>query len=211
MIIKKIIISLTVLISGLFLQSLVHAQEISNSNHSKDIFKAKIGIKIESENELRRAKAIDKINVEDKLSVYAKSERKSYLYIINANSFETTLLNYKSNDQVITNGKGRIFPHKGGTYSPDGLARAEIFFLIISPRKNKKIIDLFSKGSITARKWQESKNIIIYKSTILAPSKLEEDIGFGGAVRGGDSFWSKIRVFAGKPLIVQRYEFDVKK
>ena len=41
MIIKIIIISLTVLISGLFLQSLVHAQEISNSNHSKDIFKAK--------------------------------------------------------------------------------------------------------------------------------------------------------------------------
>jgi hypothetical protein len=34
---------------------------------------------------------------------------------------------------------------------------------------------------------------------------------FGGSLRGADPFWNKLRVSAGKAMITQKFEFDVKK
>ena len=68
---------------------------------SQELFKAKLGIKIKSENEIRRAKAIDRIIKGDKLIIYVKPEVDSYVYIVNSDNSGTSLLNRKLEDQTV--------------------------------------------------------------------------------------------------------------
>ena len=134
-------LNIVILIFHLLLPSIAHAQAISGSNDPKYILKAKIGIKIKAKGDLRKAKAIDKISVGDRLSIYVKPGRDSYIYIINLNNTEVILLNYKFVDQVAKKGIGRIFPDQVAAYSPDGLANTETFVIVVSPNENKKIVE----------------------------------------------------------------------
>ena len=179
--------------------------------YSQELFKAKLGIKIKANNETRRAKAIDRIIKGDKLSIYVKPEVDSYVYIVNSNNSGPSLLNRKPEDQTVKSEIGRKFPRQGSAYSPDGIDGAETFVIIVSKDKNEKIIKLFSQGAIANEKWLESEREIMKTSSLLPPFELQDDMEFGGSLRGADLFWNKLRVSAGKAMITQKFEFDVKK
>ena len=70
---------------------------------------------------------------------------------------------------------------------------------------------MFSEGAILNEKWLASEREIMKTSSLLSPFELQDDIEFGGSLRGADPFWNKLRVSAGKAMITQKFEFDVKK
>ena len=179
--------------------------------YSQELFKAKLGIKNKANNETRRAKAIDRIIKGDKLIIYVKPEVDSYVYIVNSNNSRTSLLNRKPEDQTVKSEIGRKFPRQGSAYSPDGIDGAETIVIIVSKDKNEKIIKLFSQGAILNEKWLASEREIMKTSSLLSPFELQEDMEFSGSLRGADPFWNKLRVSAGKAMITQKFEFDVKK
>lgn len=179
--------------------------------HSQELFKAKLGIKIKTGNETRRAKAIDRIAEGDKLSIYVKPEVDSYVYIVNSNNSGASLLNKNSADQIVKSDIGGTFPRQGSAYSPDGNDGVETFMIIISKDKNEKIVKLFSRGSISNEKWLASEQESMKMSSLLSTFEPQDDHDFGGSLRGGDPFWSKLRVSAGEAMITQKFQFDVKK
>jgi hypothetical protein len=180
--------------------------------YAQDIFKAKIGIKIKSGNETRRAKAVDRIIKGDKLNIYVKPEIDSYVYIVNSNNSGTSLLNRKLEDQTVKSKIGIKFPGEGSAYSPDGNDGSETFVIIVSKYKNEKVVKLFSRGTISNKKWLASEQESMKTSSLLSTFDPQDDHNFGGSIRGGlDPFWNKLRVSAGKALITQKFEFDVKK
>ena len=193
--------------------------------YPQELFKAKIGINIKVKHESkkvknepekfeyksRRAKAIDRIIKGDKLIIYVKPEVDSYVYSVNSNNSGTSLLNRKPEDQTVQSEIGRKFPRQGSAYSPDGIDGAETIVIIVSKDKNKKIIKLFSQGAISNEKWLESEREIMKTSSLLPPFELQDDMEFGGSLRGADPFWNKLTVSAGKAMIAQKFEFDVKK
>jgi hypothetical protein len=178
---------------------------------SQDLFKAKLGIAIKDDNGSRRARAIDRITKGDKLIIYVKSEIDSYIYIVNSNNSGASLLNRKPENQLIISDIGRQYPKKGSAYRPDGKEGLEKFVIIISKDKNKEIIKRFSSGTISNKKWVAIEREIMKTSSLVSPFEPQQDMEFGGSLRGGDTIWDKLRVSAGKSLIAQKFEFDVKK
>jgi hypothetical protein len=178
---------------------------------SQELFKAKLGIEIKAKNEVRRAKAINRIVSGDKLSIYVKPEIDSYVYIVNSNNSGTSLLNRKPENQTVKSEIGRKFPGQGSAYSPDGNDGSETFVIIVSKDKSEKIIKLFSQGTISNDKWLASEQESMRASSLLSPFELQEDMEFGGSLRGADPFFGKLRISAGKAMITQKFEFDVKK
>ena len=240
---------LSIIVAQLFSPICSYSQVTSDSNKPKDRIKAKIGIRLEDKNGLRKAKAIDKISVGDKLSIYVKAWKDSYVYIINLNKTNATLLNSKNNDQKMNKGVGKIFMGEGSGYSPDGLSRKDALVVIVSPNENNKIIELFSSGPVTSNKWNMNEEEIMLDNSLIPHSKIQEHMGFGGSLasqtprnklhvdekitpeeslmvpltefqehieigdlsEGKDLFWSKLRISAGKSMIVRKYEFNVTK
>jgi hypothetical protein len=178
---------------------------------SQDLFKAKLGIAIKDDNGSRRARAIDRITKGDKLIIYVKSEIDSYIYIVNSNNSGASLLNRKPENQLIISDIGRQYPKQGSAYRPDGKEGLEKFVIIISKDKNKEIIKRFSSGTISNKKWVAIEREIMKTSSLVSPFEPQQDMEFGGSLRGGDTIWDKLRVSAGKSLIAQKFEFDVKK
>ena len=178
---------------------------------SQDLFKAKLGIAIKDDNGSRRARAIDRITKGDKLIIYVKSEIDSYIYIVNSNNSGASLLNRKPENQLIISDIGRQYPKQGSAYRPDGKEGLEKFVIIISKDKNKEIIKRFSSGTISNKKWVAIEREIMKTSSQVSPFEPQQDMEFGGSLRGGDTIWDKLRVSAGESMIAQKFEFDVKK
>ena len=178
---------------------------------SQDLFKAKLGIAIKDDNGSRRARAIDRITKGDKLIIYVKSEIDSYIYIVNSNNSGASLLNRKPENQLIISDIGRQYPKQGSAYRPDGKEGLEKFVIIISKDKNKEIIKRFSSGTISNKKWVAIEREIMKTSSLVSPFEPQQDIEFGGSLRGGETIWDKLRVSAGESMIAQKFEFDVKK
>ena len=244
---KKLIINL--IITQLLIQTYSYAQETSHSNKPKDHIKAKIGIRLEDKNGLRKVKAIDKISVGDKLSIYVKPWKDSYVYIINLNKTNATLLNSNSDAQIIKKGVEKVFMGEGSGYSPDGLSSKDALIVIVSPNENNKIMKLFSSGPVPSNKWYMNEEEIMLDNSLIPHSKLQRHMEFGGSLanqtpgnkwkidenvipqeklmaphtkpqehieigsspKEKDSFWSKLRISAGKSMIVRKYEFNVTK
>ena len=244
---KKLIINL--IITQLLTQTYSYAQETSHSNKPKDHIKAKIGIRLQDKNGLRKVKAIDKISVGDKLSIYVKPWKNSYVYIINLNKTNATLLNSNSDAQIIKKGVEKVFMGEGSGYSPDGLSSKDALIVIVSPNENNKIMKLFSSGPVPSNKWYMSNEEIMLDNSLIPHSKLQRHMEFGGSLanqtpgnkwkideniipqerlmaplnktqeqieigsspKEKDSFWSKLRISAGKSMIVRKYEFNVTK
>jgi len=244
---KKLIVNL--IITNILLHTVSYAQETSHSNKPKDHIKAKIGIRLQDKNGLRKAKAIDKISVEDKLSIYVKPWKDSYVYIINLNKTNATLLNSNSDAQIIKKGVEKVFMGEGSGYSPDGLSSKDALIVIVSPNENNKIMKLFSSGPVPSNTWHENEEEIMLDNSLIPHSKLQENMEFGGSLasqtprkklhidekitpgeslmvpltefqehieigsspKEKDSFWSKLRISAGKSMIVRKYEFNVTK
>ena len=242
-------IILNLIITSLFLHTVSYAQETSHSNKAKDHIQAKIGIRLEDKNGLRKAKAIDKISVGDKLSIYVKAWKDSYVYIININKTNATLLNSKNDAQVIKKGVEKVFMGEGSGYSLDGLSSKDALIVIISPSKNSRIMKLFSSGPVTSNKWHMNEEEIMLGNSLIPHFKLQKQMEFGGSLanqtpgnkwkideskapqerliapitkpqeqieigsppKEKDSFWSKLRISAGKSMIVRKYEFNVTK
>jgi len=178
---------------------------------SQDLFKAKLGIAIKDDNGSRRARAIDRITKGDKLIIYVKSEIDSYIYIVNSNNSGASLLNRKPENQLIISDIGRQYPKQGSAYRPDGKEGLEKFVIIVSKDKNKEIIKQFSSGTISNKKWLAIEREIMKTSSLVSPFEPQQDIEFGGSLRGGETIWDKLRVSAGESMIAQKFEFDVKK
>ena len=244
---KKLIVNL--IITNILLHTVSYAQETSHSNKPKDHIKAKIGIRLQDKNGLRKAKAIDKISVEDKLSIYVKPWKDSYVYIINLNKTNATLLNSNSDAQIIKKGVEKVFMGEGSGYSPDGLSRKDALIVIVSPNQNNKIMKLFSSGPVPSNKWYMNNEEIMLDNSLIPHSKIQRHMEFGGSLanqtpgnkwkideniipqerlmaplnktqeqieigsspKEKDSFWSKLRISAGKSMIVRKYEFNVTK
>ena len=244
---NKLIVNL--IITYLLLHTASYAQETSHSNKPKDLIKAKIGIRLEDKNGLRKVKAIDKISVGDKLSIYVKPWKNSYVYIINLNKTNATLLNSNSDAQIIKKGVEKVFMGEGSGYSPDGLSSKDALIVIVSPNENNKIMKLFSSGPVPSNKWYMSNEEIMLDNSLIPHSKLQRHMEFGGSLanqtpgnkwkideniipqerlmaplnktqeqieigsspKEKDSFWSKLRISAGKSMIVRKYEFNVTK
>ena len=244
---NKLIVNL--IITNILLHTVSYAQETSHSNKPKDHIKAKIGIRLQDKNGLRKAKAIDKISVGDKLSIYVKPWKNSYVYIINLNKTNATLLNSNNDAQIIKKGVEKVFMGDGSGYSPDGLSSKDALIVIVSPNENNKIMKLFSSGPVPSNTWHENEEEIMLGNSLIPHSKLQENMEFGGSLasqtprkklhidekitpgeslmvpltefqehieigdlsEGKDSFWGKLRISAGKSMIVRKYEFNVTK
>jgi hypothetical protein len=119
---------------------------------------------------------------------------------------------------------GKIFPSEGKAFSSNGKDGKEIFVVIVSKKYNEKIVKLFSRGTISNKRWLEYEQRFLAASSLLGQFPLQETIGiggtilsqkkqedfeFGGSLRGGDPFWSKLRVSSGMKMISQKFEFNV--
>ena len=60
-------------------------------------------------------------------------------------------------------------------------------------------------------KWKIDENVIPQEKLMAPLTKPQEHIEIGSSPKEKDSFWSKLRISAGKSMIVRKYEFNVTK
>ena len=204
---------------------------ISNAESLK-LFRASIGIQIHyctapksdrlklcknsSNWQSRKAKVNDRLKSGDKLSIYVKPEENSFVYLVNSNSKTASLMDLGDNQNNVLAQSLRVFPSfkKGKRgYKVDGNEDVELFSIICSSKNLPRINQLFFGGDVAVERWRTLEKKFIDDNSIITPSKPEEQLQFGGSLRGPDTnpFIKTLSISSGKALIVRRYQFDVKK
>ena len=201
---------------------------ISNAESLK-LFRASIGIQIHyctaqksdrlrlckktSNWQSRKAKANDRLKSGDQLSIYVIPEENSFVYIVNSNAKTASLIDLGDNQNNVLAHSLRVFPSFIEGYEVDGNEDVELFSIICSSKNLPRINQLFFGGDVAVERWRTLEKKFIDDNSIITPSKPEEQLQFGGSLRGLDTnpFIKTLSISSGKALIVRRYQFDVKK
>tara|TARA_Y100001960_G_scaffold295386_1_gene339944 strand:- start:210 stop:878 length:669 start_codon:yes stop_codon:yes gene_type:complete len=218
-----------IFILGFFISNSLFFIGSTSSAESFKLFRATIGIKIhyctapKSDRLLlcknsanwqnRKAKVNDRLRSGDQLSVYVKPEENSFVYLVNSNAKTASLIALGDNQNNVSAHSLRVLPSIKEGYEVDGNEDIELFSIICSSKKLPRINQLFSGGSVKVEKWRILEKKFFDDSQIITSSKPEEQLQFGGSIRGLDSkpFIKTLSMSSGKALIVRRYQFDVKK
>ena len=186
------------------------------AQEQEEIVRAKIGIRITSDQVTRRAKKRDRIKAGDALQIYISPEFDSAsIYVMYDNQESVEQLYEKENHQFL----GNIIVIPGeDRYTIDGKHQSEQFTIICSPQPLSDIDKFLESQTRSPAKWQELEQELIKKSQFDLSDKISRPWRIAGAVRSGEPFLlnaieilENSPIFSGKTLVVRKYELRVKK
>lgn len=199
----------TILIASVILTAVNFTSGLSEERRVR----AKIGIQIKSDDKIKRAKSIDRVNTSDFLRIYVQPEEPCHVYIIHTDHTRATLLN-AANDtsRKVTQ---LTLPSLKDFYQLDGKSRIEGFSVVCSPDELIKISELFQPGSISHEKWAVYETTLRQKSHIDLSQIIDTPFAIAGNVRGKtpdtNLFIQELPIFSGNHILIKTYKFRVKK
>jgi hypothetical protein len=185
-----------------------------SSVRAQERIRAKVAIQVKSGESVTRAKAKDRIKVDDKLRIYIIPEVDSYVYVIHTDQKKVTLLNSGKDQRTLKKDLLLVLPSTDEFYQVDGNSDRELFTVICSPIELPELSTLPTEGEGIFTKWMTLEKSLIEKSKINLGEEGEKPLEIAGNVRGpleNDPFLSQLQIFSGNSLLVKRYEFNVKK
>jgi hypothetical protein len=186
---------------------------IGLAEETQEIVRAKVGIKLFSEGEERRAKALERrIRTGDRIQIYVMPEPDpAYIYVVHRDQNAVSWLNSQEDSQKIVNNTILKLPteDEGPFYTFDGNSTREYITIICSPVEISDIYQLFQDPEDVYEKWLQLEQKFLAQSQIDLSDDIPKPWTVGGAFR--DVFTGTLPVLSGKLLVVKKYEFHVKK
>jgi hypothetical protein len=174
---------------------------------------ARIGILIDSGDQLIRARGHERIKLGDRLRIYVQTEEASHVYVIHTDHKKVTLLGafegMSPSAQVVLPGLQEF-------YEVDGKSPIEAFTIICSSVKRDDISALFN-SKVTYEKWAPIEEKLLEQGKIDLSQKPDKPSPIAGNVRElsgdkkDDSFIAGLPIYSGNTVLVKRYDFDIKK
>ncbi|MBI4640510.1 MAG: hypothetical protein HY731_07440 [Candidatus Tectomicrobia bacterium] len=179
---------------------------------AQDNVRAKIGIQVKSAGETTQAKAKARLKAGDKFRIYVIPEEDSYVYVVHTDQKRVTLVNSSTAQKKAEKSSLLVFPSANEFYQVDGLSNLETITVLCSPTELTDVLALLRSEGASHSEWVAIEETLIEKSKIDLGGKPEKPFVIAGNVRGKDDpFLKKLQTFSGKSLVVNRYEFNVKK
>lgn len=175
----------------------------------QELVRAKVGMEILKGDDVRVAKARDRIKIGNELRLLVVPEKESYIYVINSDRSNAYLLNRDQIKQKYPKGSLKVFPSEESLYKPDGKGKQESFTIVCSLTPIDEISGLFSTGTASYEKWSLLEKELIKKSKIALGERVDKPFAIAGTVRGGPKE-DNLKIFSGNDLLVKRYQFQVK-
>lgn len=178
-----------------------------------NIVSARIGILIDSGEQLIHAKGQERIKLGDRLRIYVQSEEACNVYIVHTDHKTVTLLGAF---EAISPSALLVLPGLLGFYEVDGKSPTEAFTIICSTVKLDDISALFN-SKVTYKRWASMEEKFIEQGKIDLGEKPDKPSPIAGNVRGladsnkDDPFIRGFPIYSGNTVLVKRYEFNVKK
>ncbi|MFQ5627412.1 MAG: hypothetical protein ACE5I1_01525 [bacterium] len=187
---------------------------MSTSAFSQEFIRAKIGLKVISEDIIKNAKSKDKLKKGDKLRLFIEPEVNTYVYVVHADRKSVSLLT-NSPVQLTKANERVVLPSPSEYYEIDGTSAIEKLAILCSPARLNNVEAFFSVEKPSPAEWEKMELAFIEKSKIDLNEKTEKPYAIAGNVRNveqqNEQFLSALNTYSGKSLVLKRYEFRVKK
>ncbi len=178
-----------------------------------NLVRAKVGIKISSNEVVKLAKSKDRLKTGDLLNIYVRSTKASFIYVVHSDNKIATLLT-RTEQKLI--GSILVLPSTNEYYEIDGTSNFEKFCIIISPVELKKVNQLFDK-TVSHDEWVAYEKALVEKSKVTLNEKSKTSFVIAGNVRGvksdggQDALVKQLKIFTGNSMVVKKYDFKIKK
>lgn len=162
-----------------------------SADEAQDVVRAKIGIKLLSGDEIRRAKAREQVTIWERLWVYVVPEpNPAYIYVVYNNQNTVTRLNDDHQTKISGNLLLKLPPADDDElfYSFDGESSLEYITIICSPVELPEIDQLLNTPDMSYTRWLEFEQELIEKSKIDLRDIAERPLKVGSGVRGLPGF-----------------------
>lgn len=144
----------------------------------EDRVRAQIGIQIQSEKKIFRAKSRERLKRGDLIRLYVYSEKKCYIYVVHTDTKSVNLLHITEQPSSST----LILPSAQAYYEIDGNSSTERFTIICTPKKLSKRF-ITEDQSINYKYWRSMETELMKKSKILVTDEEREfTTGMAGSV-----------------------------
>lgn len=210
---KYILCALTLFLLLLPLGFDLSAQEPAGAISDSDgIARAKIGIRIASNDIIRRAKAEDRVKAGDELRIYIQPEfEDAMIYVLYHNRQQLVQL-HKSRHEA---GRARpiILPSEEGQYTVDGQSPEERLTIICSPEPLVQLEEFLQAQAQEPQQspeaWEELEQALLEQSKLDLSETISKPWSIAGGVRAIDPFLTKLPISSGKTFIIKKYDFLV--
>jgi hypothetical protein len=178
-----------------------------------DMLSARIGILIDSGEQLIRARGQEKIKPGDRIRIHVQSEGACNLYVVHTDHKTVTLLGAF---EGMSPGAQIVLPALSEFYEVDGKSPIEAFTIICSTVKLNDLWALFN-SRVAYKSWAAMEEKLLKQGKIDLSQKPDKPSPIDGNVReltGGnkdDSLIRELPIYSGNGILVKRYEFDIKK
>ena len=189
-----------------------------------EIIRAKIGIQVQSQNRVFRAKSRERMKPGDLIRLYVHPEKSCYVYIVHSDGQNVNLLNMTHQE---VQSSTLILPSAQAFFEFDGKSKMEQITIICSPQKLQNLSGLAEKG-LPHERWIVMEKELIEKSQLLIDDEDRQRFAIAGNVRGldgvakndstglsssanTDAFLRELQIFSGNGLLVKTYAFKIKK
>ncbi len=173
-----------------------------------------IGIKLHSQNQIKQAKANERLLSSDSLQIYVKPDSSadfSHVYIIYADEKSGDVKVLNASQLKVAAGQILITPNPHDYYTLDPSAKPYTITIVVSPQNLPKLTQLFA-GKPDYKSWRLLEAALDKQSRIQLTDKPEVPMTMAASVRGtNDPFLAKLKPFSGNDLIVKKYQFSVTK
>ncbi len=162
-----------------------------SADEAQDVVRAKIGIKLLSGDEIRRAKAREQVTIWERLWVYVVPEpNPAYIYVVYNNQNTVTRLNDDHQTKISGNLLLKLPPADDDElfYSFDAESSLEYITIICSPVELPEIDQLLNTPDMSYTRWLEFEKELIEKSKIDLRDIAERPLKVGSGVRGLPGF-----------------------
>lgn len=214
--------TLLIFLTLFFIMPMVLANEIGEEE--SDIVRAKIGIQVQSQNKVFRARARERLRAGDLIRLYVHPEKSCFVYIVHSDGNLVNLLNMTHQEvQSAT----LILPSAQAFFEFDGKSAMEGLTIICSPQKLDELSTLATKG-LAHDQWLIVENKLLEQSKRLVTDEDHQSFAIAGNVRGldgavkgekplnatalnNDAFLKELQIFSGKGLLIKTYAFKIQK
>ena len=197
----------------------------SQKNDGKtDIIRAKIGIQVQSQNKVFRAKSRERMRAGDLIRLYVHPEKSCYVYIVHSDGQNANLLNMTQQE---VQSSTLILPSAQDFFEFDGKSKMEEITIICSPQRIQSLSGMAEKG-LSHERWLVMEKDLMAQSKLLIDDEERQSFAIAGNVRGldgvaksgsaglststnTDAFLRELQIFSGNGLLVKTYAFKIQK
>jgi hypothetical protein len=183
--------------------------------HAEERMRAKLGIQINSNGDVRLAKATDPVKIGDRLRVYVLPAEDAYVYIVHNDGKQVVLLNANNAKAKTARGSVVILPELGKEYQIDGQSAAEYITVICSSQELPQVAKFFATPESSAQQQWVSLEKALMDDNKIELGQKEDIIQIAGNVRSipkeHELLIEKLPIFSGKALLAKKYAFQVQK